>query len=455
MKKFAAAAALVAALVMGIATSAGAKTDAAGRVAVAPPITYGVSDDGGKYSDTPATWLAALQGANLTQDRWTLQWDGSSNSINELAFLQRAAPVAQAMGVKIILALYGPGRMHDPTAFCAWAANVAATAKQWGIHDFIVWNEPNTGLYFASPDANVSSADYQASGQAAKDYEPLLAACYDSIHAADSAANVIGFALSPRKGPPTQSYPLDFVAGVAAAYKASPRSATLPLMDQMSIHPYPNPDHPIDSPDIGYPNVKNYGIPNLDRVKQWVYDGFHGTKQIDTTNGLTFLIDELGWQTNTTAYPNPPYYHDENVSVVEEQTQADFIQETVQKYFACDPTVVSVNYFLLMDEQSRDGKDANDKVIGGGWQSGFMTPDGKAKISYTQDARYFPLGRNGCSGAQISWTPTSSPGNSGNSGNSGDSGGTTPGKKPKCKRGYKTHLVAGHWTRCRRSKKKH
>jgi hypothetical protein len=203
-------------------------------------------------------------------------------------------------------------------------------------------------------------------------------------------------------------------------------------MDQMSIHPYPNPNSPTDSPDVGYTVTDNYGIPNLDRVKQALYDAFNGTKQPTTLTGLTFRIDELGWQTDTTAYSQ--YYHDENVKVVSEQTQADYIKETVQKYFACDPTVTDVEFFLLVDEATRDGKDQNGNFIGGGWQSGFLTAGGSGvstpKISYTQDAPLFAQGRAACTSQQVSWQPGSSNADNGQ-GATGGSKGKSPAHKTK------------------------
>src|SRR5205807_2459764 len=139
----------------------------------------------------------------------------------------------------------------------------------------------------------------------------LRAGCYDRIHRVDPAARVIGFGLSPRSNGPSQTPPLDFIAAVGAAYRASGR--TTPIMDQMSIHPYPNPNRPTDGPDVGYANPAAYGVPNLGRVKQSLYNAFHGTGQPTTRNGLTFRIDELGWQTRTTLYPQ--YYNPENAAV--------------------------------------------------------------------------------------------------------------------------------------------
>jgi hypothetical protein len=367
------------------------------RPADVPPINYGVADDFGKYADDGGAWFdSELKGANLTEVRWTLAFDPANPSaITELPFLQRSAPQAQADGIRVVLALYGrPASAHDPIAFCTWAQMVAATVEQWGIHDFIIWNEPNTALYWSPQNK-----------YAPKVYEALLATCYDAIHLADPDAHVIGFGLSPRSNGPTQTAPIPYIASVGAAYRASGRTA--PIMDQMSIHPYPNPNSPTDGPDVGYSNPANYGIPNLDRVKQAIYDAFNGTGQPTTLNGLTFRIDELGWQTNTTSYLQ--YFNKENVAVVAEQAQAENVRETVQRYFACDPTVTDVEWFLLVDEPTRNGKAKNGTRVGGGWQSGLLTTGGPGvstpKLAYTADAPLFAAGRTACTTSLAAWSP--------------------------------------------------
>jgi hypothetical protein len=384
-----------------------------------------VADDGGKYADDGGKWFnQELKGASLGEERWTLSWTGGT-TINELPFLERSAPQAQADGIKVELSLYGrPASNADPTAFCAWAAIVAQTVSQWGIHDYIVWNEPNTALYL-SPQTAQSPARYEA----------LLAACYDSIHAADPAANVIGFGLSPRKGTSTQTAPMPFIAGVAAAYKASGR--TKPIMDMISLHPYPNPNNPTDGPDVGYPNPDNYGIPNLDRVKQAIYDGFNGTAQPTTLTGLKIVLDEVGWQTDTTQYKQ--YIHSENVRTISESTQTQYLKIATQKYFACDPTIATVNWFLLVDESTRDGKDASGTPVGGGWQSGLLTAGGAGvsapKQAYAALAAIWASGRAACTGRQILWSPKGGGGSAGSS-----SGGTTGSAKTAavCKKNQKT-----------------
>jgi hypothetical protein len=404
LKKLAAASLLCCALVVTAVASAATdgRPSSGVSLSAAPAINWGVADDASKYADDGGSWFyGELAGANLTENRWTLSFDSAApTTISELPFLQRAAPKAKAAHIHIVLALYGrKATYNDPTTFCAWAAQVASTVKQWDIHDFVVWNEPNTALYWSPQNAQSPAA-----------YEALLARCYDRIHRVDPAARVIGFGLSPRSNGPSQTPPLDFIAAVGAAYRASGR--TTPIMDQMSIHPYPNPNRPTDGPDVGYANPAAYGVPNLGRVKQALYDAFHGTGQPTTRNGLTFRIDELGWQTRTTLYPQ--YYNPENVAVVSEQVQAQDIRETVQKYFACDPTVTDVEWFLLVDEPTRNGRDKDGTPIGGGWQSGLLTAGGEGvstpKTAYAAVTPLFAEGRAACTAGVTNWLPLSAPG---------------------------------------------
>jgi hypothetical protein len=378
-----------------------AAAGSAGTASTVPPINWGVADDASKYSDDGGSWFyGELQGASLTQNRWTLAFDPANpTAIDELPFIERAAPKAQAAGVRILLSLYSKkSSVHDPVAFCTWAQMVAQTVSQWGIHDYIVWNEPNTRLYW-SPQKSANGRDV-----AGPQYEALLATCYDALHAADPLANVIAMGLSPRASTSDSNEPLVFLRDVGKAYRASGR--TTPIMDELSVHPYPNPSSPTDGPGVGYPNPDRFGVPNLDRVKQAVYDAFNGTGQPTTLNGLTFVIDEIGWQTVTSG---PQYVNAENVRVISEQTQADYLKLLVTKYFACDPTVVGVQLFLLADEKYRNGRDETGKYIGGGWQSGLMTAGGDgvstAKRAYSQLAPLFAEGRAACAGAMISWVP--------------------------------------------------
>jgi hypothetical protein len=390
--------ALCGALVLPAAGAAANRTTGAD----VPEIAWGAADDASKFADDGGQWFyGQLAGASLTQNRWTVAFDPSNpTAINELPFLERAAPVAQAAGVRIILVLFSlKGSQHDPTQFCDWAKQVVQTVNQWGIHEFVVGTEVNTRLYW-SPQKDAKGKDV-----AAPAYLALLARCYDTIHATDPDANVIGMGLSPRASTNQSNEPLVFLRDVGKAYRASGR--TTPIMDQLSVHPYPNPGNPTDGPGVGYDNPDRFGVPNLDRVKQAVYDAFNGTGQPTTLNGLTFIIDEIGWQTDTAKYAG--YVNAENVSVVTEQQQANDIRLMATKYFACDPTVVGVQLFLLVDEKYRNGRNESNTYVGGGWQSGLVTAGGEGvsvqKSSYAQSAPLFAAGRAACTGPLISWSP--------------------------------------------------
>jgi hypothetical protein len=396
--RFAVLLALCGALVLPAAGAAASRT--AGDDV--PEIAWGAADDASKFADDGGLWFyGQLGGASLAQNRWTIAFDPSNpTAINDLPFLERAAPVAQAAGVRIILVLYSlKGSQHDPFQFCDWAKQVVTTVNQWGIHDFVVGNEVNTRLYW-SPQKDAKGKDV-----AAPAYLQLLAHCYDMIHETDPEANVIGMGLSPRASTNQSNEPLVFLRDVGKAYRASGR--TTPIMDQLSVHPYPNPGNPTDGPGVGYDNPNRFGVPNLDRVKQAVYDAFNGTGQPTTLNGLTMIIDEIGWQTDTTKYAG--YVNSENVNVVTEQQQANDIRLVATKYFACDPSVVGVELFLLVDEKYRNGRNEANTYVGGGWQSGLVTAGGEGvsaqKSSYAMSAPLFAAGRAACTGAMISWTP--------------------------------------------------
>src|SRR5438094_5216452 len=101
----------------------------------APAIAWGAADDASKFADDGGAWFYhELEGANLSQNRWTVAFDPSNpTAIKELPFLERAAPAAQAAGVRIILVLYSlKGSEHDPAQFCTWAQQVVQAVNQWG-----------------------------------------------------------------------------------------------------------------------------------------------------------------------------------------------------------------------------------------------------------------------------------------------------------------------------------
>ena len=107
--------ALCSALVLPAAGAAATRTSGSD----VPEIAWGAADDASKFADDGGHWFyGQLSGASLTQNRWTVAFDPSNpTAINELPFLERAAPVAQAAGVRIILvALLAQGLAARPDA---------------------------------------------------------------------------------------------------------------------------------------------------------------------------------------------------------------------------------------------------------------------------------------------------------------------------------------------------
>src|SRR4029453_16786348 len=94
--------------------------------------------------------------------------------------------------------------------------------------------------------------------------------------------------------------PVRCIADIGRAYRRSKRAK--PIMDALSYHPYPNAS--TDKLDTGYA-WPNAGIPDLARIKQAVWDAFHGTGQptfqeagmaYGPARTLKLRLNEVGWQ---------------------------------------------------------------------------------------------------------------------------------------------------------------
>jgi hypothetical protein len=349
---------------------------------------FGVADDAGKFADDGgAKFDAGLLSGGMTENRWTVTFDGDPTTIGDEAFLDRAVPVASANGVTVILSVFpAHAQTPDPTMFCQWVGSIATRYPT--LTKFIVGNEVNATRFW-SPQHTKKDPNF---GPGA--YEQTLAQCYDVLKAINPSIQVIGMGLAPRAVSASSTKPLDFIRAVGAAYRASHR--TLPLMDALAVHPYPNPNaSPPPSPDrAAYEDPGFYGIAQLDRVKQAVYDAFRGTPQPTTRNGLHLVVDEIGYQSNETG--NLQYTGFESSPTVSEAKQAAYYARVVQLY-SCDPTVSDVLFFHLVDEANLDVTPTS-----GGWQSGLEYPDGTPKPSL---AAVHDAIAAGCAGRLVTWTP--------------------------------------------------
>jgi len=138
-------------------------------------------------------------------------------------------------------------------------------------------------------------------------------------------------------------------------------------MDELSFHPYPASAKDPVGRSYAWPNA---GVADLDRLKQAVWDAFHGTGQPTFEEGLRFNLDETGWQVEIPGANTPAYYGREVSAVTDEATQAANYAEMI-RYLACDPSVRSVLIYRFMD-------DANLAQ----WQSGMIRADGTRRPSF-------------------------------------------------------------------------
>jgi hypothetical protein len=179
-----------------------------------------------------------------------------------------------------------------------------------------------------------------------------------------------------------------FLAALGAWYRASGRQ--LPLMDGFSFHSYP--DQTTDPLDRGYP-WPEAGFPNLDRIKQGLWDAFRDTPQPTPVNGLQLYLDEVGWQVDTAGLPG--YLGAENVAVTDESTQAGIYAELVRAS-ACDPQIAEVNIFGFYDDRPRDV----------GFQAALNHVDGTPRASLESVRAAITETAGGCERSMVPWSPT-------------------------------------------------
>ena len=362
----------LAAILAAIAAAGGASADALLRV--------GVADDWPAYHPCGDVWWASASDIGLDELRLTVQWNGTPAIVNE-GGLQTAVACAQLSGVRPVLAIYPkwPTMIgSDATAQRAFAQFVALVGQTFPqVDDFVVGNEPNVNRFWQPQFRHGADA-------AATDYEHTLARSYDALKLVRPDASVWGPAISSRgnDSPSASSNPghspVRFIEELGAAYRASHR--TRPLFDQFDMHPYPRVQ---DTDSYAMPfRWPQAGAANLDRIKQALWDAFHGTAQpvpaeqpsgaAPAAGTLPIDLDEAGSQTtiadaDAAAYTDGP----ESIAPITPGQQAAFYRQLVQ-IAACDPDVQSLMFFPLID----------DPDLGHGFQSGVMYADLGHKQSY-------------------------------------------------------------------------
>ena len=364
------------------------------------PTITGFTDDAPKYGDFKL--FDDMNDLGVQENRWVIPWDETKpTTIYEQPFIDQALPEAAKRHIAIIFSiapLRAAGIGSDPARQVAFCNYVKLIAQKYypRVTEYIVGNEPNRQRFW-QPQWNGSAY------VAAADYEHTLAQCYDALKSVSRDITVIGMALgangndNPSASSNLSRSPVRFVRDFAQAYAQSGR--TTPVMDLFAYHPYPAVQD-TDPPEKGYKNWPNAGVPNLDRLKQAMWDGFHTTSQpifpdepggllTDTSSPpkplphlfakpaptsapqtLKFKIDEIGWQTTIIDSKKKLYVGMENVTPVDQAVQADDYWKMLRYYF-CDSLVREVLIFHIIDETDL-----------GRFQSGVEWADHDHKASY-------------------------------------------------------------------------
>jgi hypothetical protein len=327
------------------------------------PLVVGAVDDTAKWSPDPGKTMTETRDSGFGAVVLSAVWARGAQV--DLRPLRRAVSAASTTGVRPILAVYQlssstPSSDQDRSAFAEYAADLAAALP--AVRAVIVGNEPNLNLFW-QPQFGANGED-----AAAASYEALLAATYDALKAKDPAVDVIGGGLAPRggddPGAARQTHsPTRFIRDVAAAYRASGRSA--PLMDAFSMHVYGESSR--IPPTLAHPRTTSIGIADYRKLVRLLGAAFDGTGQAGST--LPIVYGEYGVETTIPPDKLSLYTGREVVPTVDLQTQADDYRSAIslaQK----QPTVQMLLFFHVFDETRLEGL-----------QTGVRYPDGSPKPS--------------------------------------------------------------------------
>jgi hypothetical protein len=375
-------------------------------------LVVGVADDGAKYADDGGgNFFSLMRDVGLQSNRITVTWDSTDGNngltIHEQSFLDRVIPVAAIRGIDIVLDVYplrarafAVDATNRITLFAEYLQLLARTYPT--VKTFIVGNEPNQPRFQQPQFVRKGRKAYKATAAAL--YEHVLAAGYDALKAVNPEITVVGIGLSPRGNDDPRAKnnisrsPVRFLHDLAVEYRRSGRDR--PLMDQLGFHPYPNSNADKFSRGYAWPNA---GITNLDRIKQAVWDGFHGTAQpvfaepsaygIDRDPGpsLGLQLDEYGRQVTVISSEITQYTGRENVKTISETRQAG-MYATVLRRAECDPAVKGFYYFHLVDERDLDR-----------FQSGLLRADWSKRPSYDAVKDVLTQTQGRCTGQTGVW----------------------------------------------------
>jgi hypothetical protein len=355
------------------ATSAGAER----------PLIVGISDD--SFLWKPAEDAAIARDLGVTAFRVTLKWDGSSRSLSSQDAETIDRVVAATSGLRMIVDIvgqyadYAPQTDAERDAYCSYATDLLQRFPT--IRDVVIWNEVNLS-YFWRPQFDSSGASASPAA-----YEALLARCWDRLHDAAPDANVIADISSrgndnPKAASNISHSPLNFIARLGAAYRASGR--VRPIFDTFGEHPYARS---ADYPWLQHDGSSEIGQGDLPRLLEGLAEAFTDTAQrvpgsCSGSDCPTVWFLEAGYQTSPpadkmglyTGFETEPSPVADGDGTVTKGTslpdQGSQLRDGVGLAY-CQQGVGAFFNFLIADE-----------VDLARWQSGILWADGTRKSSY-------------------------------------------------------------------------
>jgi hypothetical protein len=306
--------------------------------------------------------------------------DNPNDANYQWFFLDNAIARVRAAGMTVTLNVSGPGPVWTsgqprrrrpayrprPAAFAAFAE---AVARRYGasVDRYILWNEPNISAWLA-PQARCTRRG--CTPVAPHLYRALVRAAYPAITLHDPRARVVIGALSPRgqrlRNANTVMRPLLFLRRFGCRSDRWRRLTTggcrgfrPAIGDGFAIHPYSGRS----APERSHPNPDDVGMAQLSNLTRTL-DRLQRRRGIrSTTRRLGIYIDEYGYQTSP---PDP-------IGGVRPHTQDVWLQRAAYMAWR-HPRVRLFTQYLWRDEPRSGGGY-------GGWQSGLLFTNGRAKPS--------------------------------------------------------------------------
>ena len=304
------------------------------RAVAGPGLLLGVDDDSLKWYSHTQSLVSIYRTLGIGAVRVTIDYPPDRSERTEL---QRIGTAGRSL--RVVLAVTGsptapPLDQASRDAYCGYIAGLLR--RYPFVHDVAVWTEPN------------SSTFWQPQHGAASAYEALLATCWDAVHAAQPAANVIATSAPHAR-------PGDWYLAIGKAYRASRR--TSPIFDTIGHNAYPQDS--AESPSAHHRHSIDEG--DLGRLTKAL------TRAFGAVPPVWYLED--GFQTA----PGPSLLYSGSETdrrPVTENEQATQLAAAVRLAY-CQPGVTGFFNFELRDEPSL-----------GGWQSGLLRPDWSAKPAF-------------------------------------------------------------------------